>query len=271
MDFVPLWLQNLGLLIALPLAVEAGYRVHDVVRAHEGPRADRGKSEWAAVVGTSMSLLALLLAFTLNMGVNHYENRRQLVVDEANAISTTYLRSQLFDEPARGRLSSLLLKYARDRKLVFEAGDVRRRIDEADKVTDNDERLLWAATSDALHQPADIVWVTPFLQAMNSMFDLAASRHASLEARIPPRVIDVSMLYAFLTAGMVGFGLGVAHNRRPVQSTLMFLMIGVTIGLIKDLDHPRSGGVNVPEKPLESVTAAIAQAEVAKHRMAPSP
>ena len=41
-----------------------------------------------------LGLLALLLAFSLSIAINRYDERRQLVVAEANSIGTAYLRAQ---------------------------------------------------------------------------------------------------------------------------------------------------------------------------------
>ena len=40
-----------------------------------------------------MTLLSLLLGFTYATSEGRFQTRRQLVVDEANAIGTTYLRN----------------------------------------------------------------------------------------------------------------------------------------------------------------------------------
>ena len=99
---------------------------------------------------------------------------------------------------------------------------------------------------------------------MNGMFDLAAARLASLDNRIPPRVLRVLVTYAFVTAAIVGFGLAASRNRRPVGSTLVFLMVAMTIVLIVDLDRSQTGTIQVSEAPLTRVTEAIARAERAK-------
>jgi hypothetical protein len=272
MDIAPLWLQHLTLLIALPLAVEGGYQTFVLITARRpGAPATSEWDDWQVIVTASISILGLLAAFTVSMAVGHYEERRQLVVREANAISTSYLRAQLFAEPARGRLSSQLVTYARDRKLIFDAGDDRVRIARAQATTDDNQRRLWSVTAEAVRQPGDAVLTIPFLNAMNEMFDLAAAREASLEERVPSRVVRIVVIYAFVTAGLVGYGLAGIGRRRRIGSTLVFLMIAMTISLILDLDHPRSGAITVPEAPLIRVTAALIQDEAAKAQAVGAP
>ena len=50
-----------------------------------------------------LGLVGLILAFGLSLAVGRHETRRAAVVDEANAIGTTYLRAQTLAEPVRDR------------------------------------------------------------------------------------------------------------------------------------------------------------------------
>ena len=50
----------------------------------------------------------LLLGFTLALALPRYDLRRQLIVDESNAIGATDLRAQMLPEPARTKLLSML-------------------------------------------------------------------------------------------------------------------------------------------------------------------
>ena len=274
MDHIPPWIQFWALTICLLLAVEGSYRLRArLSRSRASDDSGPAGGDWSQVTTpAALTIMGLMLAFTVSMAVDHYEGRRKLVVDEANAISTTYLRAQLLDEPARGRLSALIEIYARDRGLIFDAGDVRASIDKAEATTDADQRALWAATAEVLHEPGNATWAVLFVNAMNQMFDLAETRHASLEARIPPRVVRVSVLYSFVSALMVGYGLAPGSARHRIGAMLTFVMIAVILGLIMDLDHPRSGAIQVPEGPLQRVTAAIVQAQAAKpHAVAIEP
>src|SRR5262245_8635230 len=56
------------------------------------------------VVSAVLGLLALLLGFTFSLAADRFDTRRILVLEEANAIGTTYLRAQLLTEPHRARM-----------------------------------------------------------------------------------------------------------------------------------------------------------------------
>jgi len=75
-----------ALLIALLLtAGEAGYRIG---RRSQSNTNEATKSHISVIQGTILGLLSLLLSFTLAMAVSRFDTRKQLVVDEANAIGT---------------------------------------------------------------------------------------------------------------------------------------------------------------------------------------
>ena len=99
----------LGVSITLFLvAIEAGFRLG---RRNRLSVSEHAKSQINTIQGAMLGLLALLLGFTFAMAISRFEVRKQLVLDEANAIGTTFLRAQLLPQPQRQELSNLLRQY----------------------------------------------------------------------------------------------------------------------------------------------------------------
>src|SRR5262249_6207064 len=141
------------------------------------------------IVSGVLGLLALMLGFTLAMAVERFEARRLLVLEEANAIGTTYLRSQLLAEPHPTRLSRLLVDYTDNRIVLATAprDDVPRLLAKNDQfLTD-----LWAATSAAFETIKGLDFSSSYLETMNHMIDLDASRKAARLAHVPTEVLVV--------------------------------------------------------------------------------
>ena len=69
------------------------------------------REPFAVLQGALLDVVGLILAFGLSLAVGRYQDRRAAVVDEANAIGTTYLRAQMLAEPVRGRSLALLVQY----------------------------------------------------------------------------------------------------------------------------------------------------------------
>ena len=88
-------------------AIAIGYLVGRSLR-----RRTADLHEPVGVVQTALlGFVGLILAFGLALAVGRYETRRASVVEEANAIGTTYLRAQTLAEPMRSRSLELLTAY----------------------------------------------------------------------------------------------------------------------------------------------------------------
>src|SRR5271170_6025902 len=74
------------LLVATEIGFRGGLRLY---KKHDEAR----KSQIGGAQGAVLGLLALLLGFTFSMALGRYEVRQNLVLQEANDIGTTYLRS----------------------------------------------------------------------------------------------------------------------------------------------------------------------------------
>ena len=140
----PVWLIGLATLVLLigMMVLGAAARRRRDRRAEEG---DEARTHEGYIVSGALGLLALLLGFTFALAVDRFDSRRGLVLEEANAIGTTYLRAQLLDEPHRSRLSRLLTGYAQNRLDLANAEDYERRAALMAQTNEYQERL-WAET-----------------------------------------------------------------------------------------------------------------------------
>ena len=99
------WLTLIGLLVLILSASEVGFRFGQ----KNGYTTDeKTRAQISVVEGALIGVLGLLLGFTMSMAVGRFEARRELVVDEANAIGTSWLRTQLLPEPQSSGIASLL-------------------------------------------------------------------------------------------------------------------------------------------------------------------
>ncbi len=93
------------LLLAL---AEAGFRLG--VRLDD-ERDKARKIQIGGIQGAVLGMLGLLLGFTFGMALDRYEERRGLVVQEANAVGTTYLRALLLPDAHQVPVKYLLRRY----------------------------------------------------------------------------------------------------------------------------------------------------------------
>src|SRR5881275_2827748 len=104
---LPSWALALLLSAIVGAATAAGYAAGVYLRDHEA----RVREPFGVLQGALLGVVGLILAFGLTLAVGRYEDRRAAVVDEANAIGTTYLRAQMLAEPARSRSLADLRRY----------------------------------------------------------------------------------------------------------------------------------------------------------------
>ena len=104
LDVLPLWGLFLAIVVLVLAAIEGGYRLGSYRHRQSGREKE---APVGAMVGATLGLLAFMLAFTFGMAASRFDTRKQLVLDEANAIGTTYLRAAMLPE-RRDEIRALL-------------------------------------------------------------------------------------------------------------------------------------------------------------------
>src|SRR5262249_42706851 len=152
------------------------------------------------VVSAVLGLLALLMGFTFALATDRYDARRGRVLEEANAIGTSYLRAQLLQEPHRTRISGLLVAYAENRIALAHA---QSRDNPGALLARNDQLLtdLWSATVASFDSIKGLDFSSAFIESMNAVIDLDAARKAARRAHVPSEVYLVLFVYLVVTAG----------------------------------------------------------------------
>jgi hypothetical protein len=235
----------IGLFIALIAALEIGSRLGRKARAQID---DVGKSQVNSLQGAIIGLLALLLAFTLSMAISRYDTRRQLVLDEADAIGTTYLRAKLLPSPYATDAASLLQQYVANRLDFFNAGVNQARIQAADDQAAQLQKQLWSIAMTASAQDNRSVPIGLFVQTLNDTIDLQAKRLAAFENRVPETVIWLLLGVSVAAAGIVGYSNGLGNRRHVFGALTLIVVLVVITWVIIDLDRPRRGLILISQQ-----------------------
>ena len=90
LDPLPVAVVFLAVALVSLAAYEIGFRVG---RRWQERTPDEKEGPSGILVGSVLALMAFLLAVTMGMASDRFDSRRQLVLDEANAIGTVYLRA----------------------------------------------------------------------------------------------------------------------------------------------------------------------------------
>src|SRR6185369_737968 len=137
LDVFPIWL-----LIPITLAigagsVEAGYRV---ARWRKRRAKDHTEAPAAPMVAATLGLLAFLVAFTFGAAASRFEERRQAVLAESNAINASYLRAQMLPEPTSANARALLREYVDVRLAAAQPSQFAQAIGKSEEL----HKRLWA-------------------------------------------------------------------------------------------------------------------------------
>lgn len=258
----PLPLIGGVLALGLILMQELGYRLRGLLERWSRTRTD-GEGT-GHLLSAALALLGLLIAFTFSMAASRYEDRRALVLAEANALSTTYLRVQALDEPYRDRLSVLVLSYGQTRQAFFGAGEDPDRVARSDEMTDALQARIWSEVTAAVRAAPTSTLNPSLLEATNALFDLSASRRAALDARVPAAILRALVLYALVSAAMLGYSLASGGRRHGLASTALFVLVALAMTLILDLDRPRTGAVTISQAPFTRTLDGIRTLEAGR-------
>ena len=245
LDLVPLWLLFLAIFFLSGLALECGYRLGKWRHEHA---AEEKETPVNAMVGSILGLLAFLLAFTFSLAATRFDARRQVVLEEANAIGTTYLRTRLLPEPQRSETAKLLREYVDVRVRGVAEGTVLEAVTRSEVLQES----LWSeAVKASENKDANSVITSLFIQSLNETIDVHAKRvYVGARSRIP--VIIWAGLFALALLGMasVGYQAGLSVTRRSPAMLGMVLAFAGVFYLIADLDRGQEGFLTVSQQPL---------------------
>lgn len=263
----PLWLFGLLLLGACILAAKLGRYLRRRDRAKAAT--DDGNSDAEGyVVGAIFGLLAFLIGFTFSMAADRYESRRGWVAEEANAISTAFLRAGLFDAPHSTRLQSTLREYAHTRIAPNGVWDeqMAQQLERSNQL----KLVLWDQTFAAVHPVRETDQASYFVEAMNDMLDIGTRRELAGEQHIPNRIVVSLLLYLLVSSGVLGYIMG-EQGRFRRATTLLYALLALAIVMILDLDRPRSGSIQVSQQGLEDLVAELDRLKLPPGAAPPAP
>jgi hypothetical protein len=208
-----------------------------------------------SVIAAMLGLLAFFLAITFGIAAGRFDSRRQLLLDEVNAIGTAMLRADMMPDPHRGEVRRLIKSYVDIRAdIPQDAKALAERIAASERI----QTEIWAqATAIAAAQPNSQI-VALFVASLNEMFDLHTSRttHA-LQYRIPGIIWIGLIVVTFFSMAAVGMLFGVAGRCDWLILVALALTYSAVVLLIADLDSPGHGMLRVSQRPMQELRAKL--------------
>jgi hypothetical protein len=236
-----------ALFASLFLSFEIGFRFGK--RASR--RADaRAVGQVGAIQGATLGLLGLLLGFSFAAAGSRFLERQDLIVEEANAIGTAWLRADLLDEPHRSDLRAALKLY-NEQRLEMSKGLRTGLGPEAAAEVERLQARIWAAASAGVAaKPAVMIGVLP---PVNEVIDLHATRVAASHKHLPVLVMGLLIACSMLAVTDIGYGCGTSGKRHASMTVPLAVVIGTALWITIDLDQPRAGLIQLNDAPLQNL------------------
>jgi hypothetical protein len=235
-----------ALFIGLVLCQEIGYRL-GAKRLKNLPNAYEG---FGAIEGAVFGLFGLLLSLTFFGAASRLDARRQLIVQEANAIASAYMRVDLLPNAEQPEVRRLFREYLDERVRISEMSNEAVALQEMHNAAKL-QQAIWSRAISATREgvPGAILLVP----AVNQMIEVAGAKAIAVQTHIPELVLEFLIAAALLSGLVAGFGM--ARGRRNWLSVLTYAsVVALTMYVMIDMEYPRAGLIRIGAADLAMTT-----------------
>ena len=253
LDQFPLWVVFLVTVVAVLIAAEIGFRIGMWLQRRD-PSSEKTPMA-GAVVGGMLGLMAFLMAFTIGIVLDQHGGRKAMVVTEANAVGTAYLRAGFLDEPDRASTRNLLREYVEVR--LAAAADPEALLESAMTRSEEIHGELWSIVEDNVRQGNESDIMALFVESVNEVIDVHSLRLEAVDLRLPRMlglVLYAATILSFLLVGVANSG----DKKRDFLAIVFFALAYVAVLMIVvDLDRPQQGLLTVSQTAMSDLLRQI--------------
>jgi hypothetical protein len=216
------------------------------------PPKENEKEDLGFVINASTTLLALIIGFSFSMAVSRYDLRKNYEEEEANAIGTEYVRTNLLPSDDASKVREMLKQYLGQRLLFYTTDDPSQ----LEKISNDTTRLqneMWSIVSDVSRtQPTPPMALA--LSGMNDVLNRQGYTQAEWWNRIPIGAWTLMLALAIFCCGLIGYR---ARGKGTHLLVVLPIVLSVSFFLIADIDNPRLGVIRVAPQNLISLSQSM--------------
>jgi hypothetical protein len=217
------------------VCLELGYRLGNTRFRNDPEKSHAGAG---VIEGAVLALLGLILAFDFSGASTRLVERRQLIVREANAINTAYLRVDLLPASEQPEIRQLFRRYLDARVQVNERLSDQQASDAAAQSASAIRGQIWSRAAAATNGQRSALLVLP---AISEMTDVATAHTVAFQSREFLLTVLLMFVLALLSALIAGYSIAPSGQRNLLLSTIFAIAISFTVYVVLDYDNPRSG------------------------------
>ena len=232
----------IGIFGGILACLELGYRIgrNDSKKIHEFAYTGIGNIEAAL-----FALLGLLLGFSFAGATSRLESRYQLIVREANAISTAYLRLDLLPASEQPAIRHLFRDYLDARLQAYEKFTHHQASEIEFARASALQGQIWSQALTASRADPTQDSARLLLPALTEMMDVATSRAIGQKIHLPALVFYLLIGIALLSGLLAGYAMSKRQTRSWLHVLIYAAIISITVYVIFDFDNPRFGLIKV--------------------------
>ena len=199
------------------------------------------------IVGANLALLAFILAFTFGLTTTRFDARKMYLLEEVNAIETSWLRAGLISEPKCTEVKDLLKEYVRIRvELAKHPETIKEVIVQSTGI----QRKIWSIVNDLVNEePRNDAINALLVESVNEMFDNQTKRiTVTMSHRIPGIIWVALFVLTIFSMFAVGYLFGKMEKTNWYMILALSLAFSAVILVIIDLDSAR-GTIQIDHQP----------------------
>lgn len=213
------------------------------------------------VVGAMFGLLVFMLALTFCSATTRFDDSKQQLLNEVNAIGTAYLRADFLETEDRQVSQTLLRDYVQIRaSILAEAVSISHQMMLSEAI----QKKLWAIAVTYPKGSVGAPLTASYVAALNEVFDAHTAKVMGISYHVHPMIWTILMLVSALSMAALGVQFGQSGGRKAAISRLkapISLLLATTLSLvlllIADLDRPAEGMIQVNQSPMVTLLRSI--------------
>jgi len=206
---------------------------------------------WNAIQTGLLALVAFMLGFSFSLAQGRYDARRDLVVKEANAIGTTWLRAAVLPSPQRAYFEHTLYRYTDARLRAYAKPNDLPAFERDLDASAQDQGKLWAIASQAVAQHPANLGYSLLMQTLNNTIDVAEEQRSALTQHVPLAAVFLTFSLIIVAIFSLGLSFARAGARPAVFSIIYIIAISLVFEMVLDYDRAQTGVIRVSLAPLQ--------------------
>src|SRR5580704_3999094 len=220
-----------------------------VRKRRRNPEKADDHEDFALLLGSTLTLLALIIGFTFSMAVNRYDQRKDYEEQEANAIGTEYARADILPAGDAARVRAMLMSYLDQRILNYKTRN-EDKVRQIDTQTASLQTEMWSAvTTPAMAQQTPVMALV--IEGMSDVLNSQGYTQAAWWNRVPSAAWILLITISIFCNVLIGYG---ARRSSAFRFFILPAALSVSLFLIAEIDSPRSGIIRVWPRNLEAVS-----------------